>query len=407
MQPSAQGGGGAAPAARVDAIEGLRGYLALWVVVCHVFYVTGITGDSLSGLPKLLRQGDLAVDLFIIVSGFVIFMCLDTQVASYRQFVIQRFWRLFPLFIVLFAVAIPLSSLEMSNMELAPQFHPPAEFATTTVMHQGWWDHFEWNVVLHVLMLNGLVPDRVMPGAPGAFLVPAWSVSLEWQFYLVAPLAYAMAMGARRWQRIALLTFCAASFLAARYALPPVDFGAALPFHVEYFALGAASYVLYRRRSMIVQRDVWLAGALVLSMLVLSMYKLSWGLIPIALWIAFLGVLLEPSGSWSSRLATPWFTNPVSRHLGKISYSVYLSHYLLIFVLQRALLVGLPQLDRAAHFWVLLAATFAATIALSTLLYRFIEAPGIRAGRILSRDLGIPSRQDSSERAAPPRRSPV
>ena len=55
---------------RVVAIEGLRGYLALWVLVCHAFWASGIETGTLSGLPQLLRQGDLAVRLFIIVSGF-------------------------------------------------------------------------------------------------------------------------------------------------------------------------------------------------------------------------------------------------------------------------------------------------------------------------------------------------
>ena len=42
--------------------------------------------------------------------------------------------------------------------------------------------------LLHVLLLQGLTPDSWLPFSSSALLGPAWSLSLEWQFYLVAPL---------------------------------------------------------------------------------------------------------------------------------------------------------------------------------------------------------------------------
>lgn len=59
-----------------------------------------------------------------------------------------------------------------------------------TGMVESWWANIHWNIPLHLLMLHGVVPEVLVARAPGAFLAPAWSVSLEWQFYLVAPLAY-------------------------------------------------------------------------------------------------------------------------------------------------------------------------------------------------------------------------
>jgi peptidoglycan/LPS O-acetylase OafA/YrhL len=87
----------------------------------------------------------------------------------------------------------------------------------------------------------------------------------------------------------------------------------------------------------------------------------------------------------SSRLVAPLLTNPVVLYLGRISYSLYLSHILVIVVIQYALLTWAPNLSQKAHLEVLLAWTTVATIALSAGLYRYLEAPGIHAGRALAR----------------------
>ena len=74
-------------------------------------------------------------------------------------------------------------------------------------------------------------------------------------------------------------------------------------------------------------------------------------------------------------------------YLGRISYSLYLSHILVIIVIQYALLTWAPDLSQMAHFGVLLVCTTAVTIAVSTVLYRYLEVPGIHAGRALARRL--------------------
>lgn len=260
---------------RLNAIEGLRGYLAFWVLTCHVLWASGFETTALSGLPKLLRQGAYAVDLFIIVSGFAIFLSLDKRQVSYQQFVVRRFFRLFPLLIALFAIAIPLSNLSMWNATHATQYLTPHQIQSLSDKTVTWWDNIYWHVPLHLFMFHGTIPDSLIPDASGAFLMPGWSVSLEWQFYLLAPLAYAAAVSSKPVHRLGLCGLCLLMFLGARYVIPPVRYGAALPFHVEFFFLGAASYFVYKYRSAYQIPDTWFPVACGIS-LVLLLNRQSW-----------------------------------------------------------------------------------------------------------------------------------
>lgn len=382
---------------RLLPIEGLRAYLALWVVIDHALWSSGYVPEALARLPRLFRTAEYAVDLFIIISGFVITLALDKQRGTYLPFVVRRFFRLFPVFIVLFLVAIPLSQVDLWNLTHSFQYLTLDQVESRAANVLSWWANIQWNIPLHLLMLHGTVPNVLFKDAPGAFLVPAWSVSLEWQFYLVAPLAFAWAVGAKSY-RIGLCALCLVLNLAARYMLPTVQYGAALPFHVEFFFLGAVTYFIYKRRTAHQLSDTAFPATCCLVVFVFWLSGPAWALIPVGLWIAFLGLLLEHPTSLSSRLVSPLLTNPVMLYLGRISYSLYLSHILVMIVIQYALLTWLPRLSQTVHFGVLLASTATVTVALSTVLYRYLELPGIQAGRAIARRFA--ARRNTSKQEA-------
>ncbi|MBC4671612.1 acyltransferase [Klebsiella quasipneumoniae] len=79
-------------------LEGLRGIMALWVVFGH----------SLASLPAFSTRipptalNSYAVDVFIILSGFVIFFMLDNKKQVYSDYITQRFFRIFPIYIFAF-----------------------------------------------------------------------------------------------------------------------------------------------------------------------------------------------------------------------------------------------------------------------------------------------------------------
>jgi peptidoglycan/LPS O-acetylase OafA/YrhL len=379
------------PRLRLAPIEGLRAYLALWVLVCHVLWSSGYEADALWIVPKLLAKGRYAVEVFIIVSGFVIFFLLDRQRENYKQFITRRIFRIFPLFVVLFLLAIPASQLVLWNTVHSPHLTPEHVGDLLRQIHS-WWANIGWHVPLHLLMLHGAVPPVLLPDSSMAFLAPAWSLSTEWQFYLIAPLTFALAAGSRPIHRVGLCAACVAIFVAAKglaRVMPESDSNAALPSLLEFFFIGAASYFLYKRQA---EKPLFDSAFPVFASLGVFLFVLGgtsrFQLIPVVIWIIFLGLILEHPGSWSARKISPLFTHPWAQYLGRISYSLYLSHMLLMSAAQYFILRLAPGLTQPAHFVLLLAATALLSIPVSAALYHYIEAPATELGRRLARKLG-------------------
>ncbi|MET0387440.1 MAG: acyltransferase [Polyangiales bacterium] len=365
-------------------LDGLRGGLALWVVVCHVMWAAGYERDELHGALAVLREGAYAVDLFVVLSGFVICLLLDRRRESYTAFITRRFMRLFPAYVLLFIAAIPVSRIAAENLALGAHYLTAAHLHEVSGQIAAWWRHANLHTLLHLTMLHGIVPRTLLPEAPGAFLEPAWSISLEWQFYLVAPLVYAALTSREPRRRVfAHVAMVGLFVLAALGKLPRVDFGAALPFHIEYFYIGAASYFVYRRnlQSPLFETPLLGLGSLAVFLVALTQHG---AVIPLCLWLLFLGLLLEaPRSPWSRTLERP-LVHPAAQFIGRRSYGLYLCHMPLLECVHRVILQVAPRLGRGAHFASLLGGTLLVSLPAAALIYTYVESPGIRLGHQLA-----------------------
>ncbi|QYZ67607.1 MAG: hypothetical protein OI74_11785 [Gammaproteobacteria bacterium (ex Lamellibrachia satsuma)] len=369
---------------RIREIEGLRAFLALWVLISHVLGAAGYTSEIVEGLPQLLILGNYAVDIFIIISGFVIFLLIDQVRGNYSAYITQRFFRLYPLLFVLFLSAVVLAPLAMQNVTQSGAYHTEKYIENLTyklATHNDW---LGFNILTHLTMLHGMVPEKWVPFVPGAFLDPAWSISLEWQFYLVAPLLFSLAATRGRFARLGVIVACLATYIMARKILPRVEYGAFLPFHIEFFFFGACSYFIYRHlHNSVIKPDFLFPTAVAAVFMIYFTAGHDFRLFPIALWLVFFALMLEPKESLSHRLIAPLFLNRISLWMGKVSYSIYLLHTLVITLISSVLL-SYFDLARGDYFSILFVSTLILTMIFSWLTYRYIEKPGIILGKKLS-----------------------
>jgi peptidoglycan/LPS O-acetylase OafA/YrhL len=157
----------------IRSLTGIRGVAATWVVLYHVHET-----DDLHGVVKtLLTHGYLAVDLFFLLSGFVMAFSYGRlatagwNLESYKTFLWLRFGRVYPLyFLVTCAVAL---MIVVGWSKALPVQNLGAAFLANVALVQVWFS---------IRSIGG----------------PAWSISTEFTAYLLFPLLAACTLTTRR-----------------------------------------------------------------------------------------------------------------------------------------------------------------------------------------------------------------
>lgn len=355
------------------AIDGLRAWMAWWVVCQHVLQLSGM--DLLFPGPavRILTMGGLAVAVFVIISGFVIaHLCLSRD-DPYGPYMARRALRLYPLYLVALAAALALRPVYFAVISSAPWIDPGNAAAVLQERH-----NLPTHLFLHLTLLHGVVPNAILDNSYAAILAPAWSLSLEWQFYLLAPALVATVAGRNRrgWLLVAALTL---AMVGAYGAHPEEQWGypAFLPLAIGFFMIGIATRLFMAEMPF---RQLWPALAVAALNIVLYCRSYTGGhllvaLTPIAIWGLFVLLCFDHPrlprlGRW--RFARKLFDAPPIVALGQWSYSTYLLHVpLFVFTLGVARSLGMP-VQQSAYFWCLLGGCIL-LVPLSWLSYTWIE----------------------------------
>lgn len=178
----------------VKSLTALRGIAALWIVLHHFWPQTD------SPTPYLIAKGYLAVDLFFILSGVVLYIVYAQSFAqgqfSWRSFAVKRFARLYPVHLVTLCVAVVILSIGPS---LGVQGRAlPYDFGQMIALH------------LSLLHAWGITET-------GGLNYPSWSLSAEALAYLLFPLLCALAL---RLRPMVLLNFATLSLVAIYIFIP-------------------------------------------------------------------------------------------------------------------------------------------------------------------------------------------
>jgi peptidoglycan/LPS O-acetylase OafA/YrhL len=312
-------------------IEVIRGFLAWTVLATHISWLAGWQGQVGTAMFSI---GQWAVDGFIIVSGYVITLLLVTKKQPYHVFTFQRFMRIFPAY----AFAIVFSILLMPLYD--------GHFPDRLPLENSEAHFFIWHLLSHATMLHGLVPQRFLPEATAALIPVGWSISLEWQFYLVAPLVL---------------------WYLARFQFR------------GFLALALASLAMFRGPVFHILSNEWQGlGAFLPQKFGLFMFGI--GLYLFLRAPALLGIKW-PAPPWRRKAkGRRYWTGLVK--IGKVSYSTYLLHLPILMTL--AALIP-TEWNREERTLTLLLVGAPLTLFLSVLLYYFIEKPSISLGRTLTR----------------------
>jgi exopolysaccharide production protein ExoZ len=359
----------AAQAERVEALDILRGLMALSVAVYHL----GVWTRAFEGGARdaVIVLGIYGVEAFFLISGFCFFHLYTARRfdgAELRSFHLKRFFRIAPLYYV----AMALGAVFAFDQTVGPRVTPT-------------------RVLENLTMTFGLVhPNHAM-------VLGGWSIGLEYVFYLAFP---ALAFIAR--SRIALYALAGALVL---WALP-YNFGVVpeaaearrfhayvqLPNHAFLFAFGALIADLRRLLRARIPAPMTLALLAMLAWgaaraqpeiidhleVMVGMVRVKYVALCAAVVLLFAFTKLP-----GSRVLTPF------RWLGELSYSVYLMHPF-AWQIVRSLLPA--QTSATAQ----LLCGLAAAIALAFVTWRLIEQPCNALGHKLAQARATRSGQIAS-----------
>ncbi|HJV66333.1 MAG TPA: acyltransferase [Geomonas sp.] len=342
----------------IPEIDGLRFIAIASVVLFHLnWFITSKTGreEGAIALSRFLSHGDVGVRLFFVISGFVIALPFAKghlsggRVPRLRDYLLRRLTRLEPPYIINLLIRFLLLTFLMGQ---APGDLLPHLLASICYLH------------------------NIVYGAMSSVNFVAWSLEIELQFYLLAPLIACLFLIRSKALRRLLLVALIALFSGLSYAVAGSPrFSLSILSSAQFFLTGFLLVDIYladwRQRPALSLR--WdLVSALGWSSVIALLYlgKAAEAFLAVPVFVAYLAAF---RGSLSNR----FFRQPAVYIIGGMCYTIYLYHYSVISALVRPLL-GLSFWSRLPLWLELTGASLIllpAILLVCTLMFVLIEKP--------------------------------
>lgn len=357
---------------RQPALDGIRGLAILAVLLFHCFYAMAARDSEVLPFWRLLSGGWLGVDLFFVLSGFLITGILIRSRGGtqyFYRFYLSRACRIFPAYFAVLGFVI----------FIYPAFNAP--LAGSDVNQHG--------LYLGLFVQNWMTALGHGMSWPG--LDHVWSLHIEEQFYLLWPLMVWLT------PRQHLLRVCAVFWLLIQLCkFAALVSGASWAFlytstltHADGLAAGAW-VAAYRQSERAQPRSLWILAAGAMAAFDLALLFLiegglylgsrrtvvlasSWASIAFGALI-YLAVSRPSTSRLNVSLSSHWLV-----YLGQRSYSLYLIHWVLYWQIRLQIQeFAAPVVSHDVLIFLVGVSTLCLSLAVAELMYRFIEQPFLR-----------------------------
>jgi peptidoglycan/LPS O-acetylase OafA/YrhL len=307
----------------IPVLTGVRLFPALIVPACHFTPLSG----SFFAPGRLLEAGEIAVQVFFVLSGFVIAHTYAHKLATpargaMRSYVVARLARMYPLHLVTFllmALIVGAGALQGFDVDAA---------ITADVKHSVF------------TFVGNLLALQALPGIP-AWNFPAWSVTCELAAYLLFPLFAARLLRARPATAVVLALLVLGAQIAALDALSSAPYYVVCWVRIAGgFVAGALLWVVWHRA---LRPGRW--GDVVVVACVLASAGLIWlghALLPFVL----VAVMIPAAASATGPVAR-LLSRPTIQWGGRTSYALYLVHV----PVMAAIMLWVVPLEAYLHRW--------------------------------------------------------
>ncbi|HYG37769.1 MAG TPA: acyltransferase [Cytophagales bacterium] len=362
---------------RIDILDLFRFLAISMVMLAHYFSLFTQPNIQSNFYPygnkyaevTLFKYGYLGVELFFIISGFVIFMSLE-KCGNLKVFILKRFIRLFPPILFCSVLTFVLVRL-IDQYNYFPSFHRPLSYflPSLTFTEPSLWEKV---FGLKLGYIDGVY----------------WSLAVEVKFYFLSAILFYYSRGnfVRNWTVLVGLALIFQVFFIQKAMSPDSLPGLSLltqlvnfllfPQYILLFTLGILFYHLYNKIKVRPYLIVAIAAYAIIQLFFVEMIKNDW--VEKVFVIFFIGLFLIFI-YWQS-LLKPFSIAPF-KQIGLASYPLYLLHQNLgiILILYVSNILGLTAYQEIVVIPVVLI-----TLSISFLIHKKIELP---ASKVLSRML--------------------
>jgi peptidoglycan/LPS O-acetylase OafA/YrhL len=366
------------PQQRIPELDGLRGTAILLVLVGHYFAAPG-TGAVRFLSGYWVRLGWTGVDLFFVLSGFLIggiLLAVRDSPNYFKTFYARRFFRIIPIYYAWIAIYAILSVVA-------------TPFLTARL---GSVQKIDISILAHLLFLQNF-KDFLSSTVSFWWLSLTWSLAVEEQFYLVAPLLVrylpkrvlalalvAVMLGAPILRFVVRNSFSDGPWLAYRL----------MPCRADSLAAGVLAALLWnnpKSRAWIQAHALLLYGlfAILLAGVAYLWRYRSDPLLPLTqtagyTWLAlFFAVMLLLVLSRRASLLAALMSFSFLREIGGVSYCIYIIHTAVFLFCHQLLLHTLPVVTDVKAAGVSFLAAFV-TYGIAKISWKYFERPMVRRG---------------------------
>ncbi|HAT5004545.1 acyltransferase family protein [Serratia marcescens] len=343
---------------RIDGPDILRGFAAISVIVVHLIASSQI--DFGHVITLIGSKFTASVTLFFTISAFSIAYAYNDgfiNKTDFKNFYIKRFFRLAPLFYLAMIV-------EGVIIYYAFQ-HTPSAFE---------------------VLMSGTFLFNLVPKMQDGIVWAGWSLSIEWVFYLLYPVIFIFSNNKKTIVVLWMLCVFISSSIAKVQA-EPIEIYMNILNHMVFFISGIFVY-LYLKELQVLGANLgrysgFVSGLIMSSLMALLIYCFAQDGYPFNIYIVY--PLIWVGMIASSIIGIPaLINNRFTRFLGKASYSIYLMHGIVLYLLKAVgtyRWVDTFAVSGPMKFLISILITAVLTIAISYLSYRYIEEPGIKLGK--------------------------
>lgn len=335
-------------------IDGIRGYLAFFVFLHHSYIWQQYILTKKWEEPKshlFNHFGQTSVVLFFIITAFLFTTKLvETKTHfDWNQYLKSRLFRLFPMYFCVVCLVFLIVA-----------------YCT----------HFQQNdSIIHILKSSlswicfSIKGTNDINGFKDTFLMNSgvtWTLPYEWMFYFLLPL---LALLFKKKVTPKVVIFFTLIFLIILYINQ-----SSLKYFIPFIGGILASFILKNKSiKEIVQKPFFTFIAIVLVAFSIIFFESGKG--PIAILISSIVFIIIASGNSIFGLLSSSF----SRKFGQITYSLYLVHGTLLFIIFY-MIIGMENATKLSnfHYWEIIALSVIPLLFISQLTFKYIELPMIK-----------------------------